>query len=112
MRATTGGWRRAAVHSSSAGGAATVPSRWVADGGLEQFDDVAPEEWEIWMGLNARPADAIAQYPAIERLDYDESLDQVEAVAPIKPMPLAVLTADVTFVDQIRTRCPRHPAKP
>ena len=62
---------------------------------------MSPAEWATWVPANARPLESIAEYPALERLDYDESLDQVEAVAPIKPMPLAVLTADATFADVV-----------
>jgi hypothetical protein len=40
---------------------------------------------------NARPADAIAEYPALERQDFDESLDQVEAAAALQPMPVVEL---------------------
>jgi hypothetical protein len=50
---------------------------------------------------NARPADAIAEYPALERQDFDESLDQVEAAAALQPMPVVVLTASVKFAELV-----------
>ena len=62
---------------------------------------MTPTEWATWKTANDRPLEAVAEYPALERLDFDESLDQVEAVAPIKPMPLAVLTADQTFAEVV-----------
>jgi pimeloyl-ACP methyl ester carboxylesterase len=62
---------------------------------------MTPTEWSTWKTANARPLDAIAQYPALERIDFDESLDQVEAAAAIEPMPLAVLSADKTFAQVV-----------
>jgi pimeloyl-ACP methyl ester carboxylesterase len=62
---------------------------------------MSPTDWETWKVLNARQAKDIAEYPALERLDFDPSLDQVEAVRPIRPMPLAVLTADVPIADAV-----------
>jgi pimeloyl-ACP methyl ester carboxylesterase len=62
---------------------------------------MTPEEWAIWKRLNARPEAAIAEYPALERQDYDETLDQTAAAAPLKPMPVVVLTASDKFVDVV-----------
>jgi hypothetical protein len=62
---------------------------------------MTPEQWAIWTFANARPADAIAEYPALERQDFDESLDQVEAAAPLQPMPVVVLTASVKFAELV-----------
>jgi pimeloyl-ACP methyl ester carboxylesterase len=59
------------------------------------------EEWAIWMRINARPPDAIAAYPALERQDFDETLDQVEAAAPLERMPVVVLTASKTFAEVV-----------
>jgi pimeloyl-ACP methyl ester carboxylesterase len=60
---------------------------------------MTPTEWATWKTANDRPLDAIAEYPALERLNFDQSLDEVEAAPPIEPMPLAVLTADKTFAE-------------
>src|SRR6478672_11663766 len=62
---------------------------------------MTPEEWAIWKRLNARPEAAIAEYPDLERQDYDETLDQTAAAAPLKPMPVVVLTASAEFVDVV-----------
>src|SRR6478609_4969747 len=62
---------------------------------------MTPEEWAIWKRLNARPEAAIAEYPALERQDFDETLDQTAAAAPLKPMPVVVLTASDKFVDVV-----------
>ena len=39
----------------------------------------------------------IADYPDLERTDYDVALDQVRSARPIRPMPLVVLSADVRY---------------
>ena len=62
---------------------------------------MTPQEWEIWKRANARPPAAIAEYPALERQDFDETLDQTAAAAPLKPMPVVVLTASDKFVDVV-----------
>lgn len=62
---------------------------------------MTPAQWSVWKFANARPPDAIAAYPALERQDFDESLDQVEAAAPLRPMPVVVLSASVKFADLV-----------
>jgi hypothetical protein len=62
---------------------------------------MTPEQWETWKRLNARPAAAIAAYPDLERQDFDETLDQTVAAAPLRPMPVVVLTASEKFVDLV-----------
>jgi pimeloyl-ACP methyl ester carboxylesterase len=39
-------------------------------------------------------ADQLAQYPELERLDYDRSFDQLRAAAPLRSMPLVLLSSD------------------
>jgi pimeloyl-ACP methyl ester carboxylesterase len=63
---------------------------------------MSPEEWETWKRINARKESDIAEYPPLERIDFEPSLDQVEQASPIGPMPLAVLSADVPFADSVR----------
>jgi pimeloyl-ACP methyl ester carboxylesterase len=60
-------------------------------------DAMTPEEWTVWKKANARLPQDIAEYPALERIDYDVALDQVKAARPIRPMPLVVLSADVLY---------------
>ena len=55
------------------------------------------EQWSTWTMANARQPKDLKAYPQIERQDFNESLDQVEAVAPLRPMPLVVLTASVKY---------------
>lgn len=70
--------------------------------GMVLVDSLSPElraemtdrQWETWKVANARTEEQIADYPDLERLDYDQTLDQVEAGGPFEQMPLAVLTAD------------------
>ena len=59
------------------------------------------DQWEMWKRLNARPASAIEAYPDLERHEFDQTLDQVVGAAPLRPMPVAVLTASVKFVDLV-----------
>ena len=58
---------------------------------------MTPDEWETWKFTNARQPDAIAEYPALERQDFDASLDQTVAADPLPPMPLVVLTTSKKF---------------
>lgn len=54
-----------------------------------------PREWAIQrILLNGDLTEALRLYPAIERADADRSFDQIRAAAPLKPMPLVVLSAD------------------
>jgi hypothetical protein len=36
-------------------------------------------------------APTIAEYPGLERQDFDQTLDQVVAAPPLQPMPVVVL---------------------
>jgi pimeloyl-ACP methyl ester carboxylesterase len=60
-------------------------------------DAMTPHEWTIWKAANARRPQDIAEYPDLERTDYDVALDQVKHARPIRPMPLVVLSADVLY---------------
>ena len=60
-------------------------------------DAMTPEEWTIWTAANARRPQDIAEYPDLERTDFDVALDQVRGARPIRPMPLVVLSADVLY---------------
>ena len=62
---------------------------------------MTPEEWKIWKRVNARPANALAAYPDLERQDFEETLDQTAAAAALKPMPVVVLTASDKFIDVV-----------
>lgn len=60
-------------------------------------DAMTPQQWETWKRVNARKATDIAEYPDLERIEFDASLDQVKMAAPIPPMPLLVLSADALY---------------
>jgi len=62
---------------------------------------MSPADWATWVVVNARPAASIAQYPALEQIDFNASLDQVVAAKPIKPMPLVLLSSDVTLAEAV-----------
>ena len=54
-----------------------------------------PEEWATQLGLlSGDMTETLKLYPEIEQLSIDESFDALEAAPPLRPMPLAVLSAD------------------
>jgi pimeloyl-ACP methyl ester carboxylesterase len=53
------------------------------------------EQWELWLPLLGSPSEEeLALYPDIEWFDHRLNLQQALAAAPLKPMPLIVLSAD------------------
>jgi pimeloyl-ACP methyl ester carboxylesterase len=53
------------------------------------------EQWELWLPLLGSPSEEeLALYPDIEWFDHRLNLEQFLAAAPLKPMPLMVLSAD------------------
>jgi pimeloyl-ACP methyl ester carboxylesterase len=64
-------------------------------------DAMAPEDWAVWKKANARQAKDVAEYPDLERIDFDVSLEQVRAAPPIRPQPLIVLSADVKLAETV-----------
>jgi pimeloyl-ACP methyl ester carboxylesterase len=60
-------------------------------------DAMTPQQWEIWKRANARKATDIAEYPDLERIDFEVAIDQVQAAPPMRPMPLLVLSADARY---------------
>jgi pimeloyl-ACP methyl ester carboxylesterase len=61
--------------------------------GLQEAE--TPQEWSIQrVLLDGDLTEVLRLYPAIERADADRSFDQIRAAAPLKPMPLVVLSAD------------------
>jgi len=54
-----------------------------------------PREWAVQRFLlDGELTEALRLYPPIERADSDRSFDQILAAAPLRPMPLIVLSAD------------------
>src|SRR5690349_12404065 len=60
----------------------------------ELRDGMSAERWTRWQTMNERTPEQIADYPDLERIEFDASLDQLAQAPPIRQMPLAVLTAD------------------
>jgi pimeloyl-ACP methyl ester carboxylesterase len=61
-----------------------------------------PEQWAIQRKLiEGDVREGVAEYPALERIDVDRSLDQVSAAPPLHPLPLVVLSADRPWGPQI-----------
>ncbi|HEY3912759.1 MAG TPA: alpha/beta hydrolase [Stellaceae bacterium] len=65
-------------------------------------DAETPKQWAIQRKLiEGEVQDSLALYPALEWIDVDRSLDQVRAAAPLRPLPLVVLSADRPWGPQI-----------
>lgn len=58
---------------------------------------MSPKWWEHWKAANARSESALAEYPALERIEFDQALDQAAAAPPLRPMPVIVLSADERY---------------
>ncbi|HMK40691.1 MAG TPA: alpha/beta hydrolase, partial [Methyloceanibacter sp.] len=68
--------------------------------GLRQAE--TQQEWAIQRELiSGDTKDSVRLYPALEQLDVDRSFDQLLAAAPIKQMPLIVLSADQPWGPQV-----------
>jgi pimeloyl-ACP methyl ester carboxylesterase len=56
------------------------------------------EQWGYWKELLSSPSEeALAIYLDLERFDHQRNLEQVLAAAPLKPMPLIVLSSDEPY---------------
>lgn len=49
------------------------------------------------MLLGSASEEALAIYPDLERFDHQRNLEEVPAAAPLKPMPLIVLSSDEPY---------------
>ncbi|CAN5775389.1 alpha/beta hydrolase [soil metagenome] len=64
--------------------------------------DMTPEQRAFWKPLrDPVTQEDIAAYEGIERPDTDRSFEQVRAAAPLRPLPLVVLSADRPWGPQI-----------
>jgi pimeloyl-ACP methyl ester carboxylesterase len=53
------------------------------------------EQWALWKPLLGSPSEEeLALYPDLEWFDHQRNLQQALAAAPLKPMPLIVLSSD------------------
>jgi pimeloyl-ACP methyl ester carboxylesterase len=62
---------------------------------------LTPLLFREFLRLNAPQRDSLEEYPAIERADFERSFAQIRAAAPIRPLPLVVLSADRSVAPQI-----------
>jgi pimeloyl-ACP methyl ester carboxylesterase len=69
--------------------------------GPEVRAQMTPQEWTTWKRISGPSPAMIEKYPAIERIDFDESLDAVVAAAPLRPMPVVVLTASQKYAEEL-----------
>ena len=65
-------------------------------------DAETSEQWVIQRKLiEGDVRESVALYPALERINTDRSFDQVRAAAPLRSMPLVVLSADRPWGPQV-----------
>jgi pimeloyl-ACP methyl ester carboxylesterase len=65
-------------------------------------DAETPEQWPIQRKLiEGDVSEGVAEYPALERVDVDRSLDQIRAAPPLRQLPLIVLSADRPWGPQV-----------
>jgi pimeloyl-ACP methyl ester carboxylesterase len=65
-------------------------------------DAETPEQWATQRKLiEGDVRDGVAQYPALETIDVDRSFDQMRAAAPLRQLPLVVLSADRGWGPQV-----------
>jgi pimeloyl-ACP methyl ester carboxylesterase len=63
---------------------------------------LTPEQRELWKPLlDPVTQEDIAEYGGIERADFDRSFEEVRAAAPLRPLPLIVLSADRPWGPQV-----------
>jgi pimeloyl-ACP methyl ester carboxylesterase len=68
--------------------------------GLQEAE--TPEQWAIQRVLmEGDIRESLALYPDLERIDPDRSFDEVRVAAPLRPLPLIVLSADRPWGPQI-----------
>jgi pimeloyl-ACP methyl ester carboxylesterase len=63
----------------------------------EMRNGLSDEEWHLYLTtpLSSNPSEEdLAIYPDLEQIDHQRNLKQVLAAAPLKPMPLIVLSSD------------------
>jgi pimeloyl-ACP methyl ester carboxylesterase len=63
--------------------------------------NMTPEQWALWKPLNDPTQEDLAEYKDIERQDADRSFEEVRAAAPLRPLPLVVLSADRPWGPQL-----------
>ena len=82
--------------------------------GLVMVDSFTPElranlpadTWALWKQQNATSTAVLADYPEVERFDFDEASDILAAGGSIRAIPLVVLTADAPIHDVAKPGLP------
>ncbi len=66
---------------------------------LEARTALTDEQWGYWKNplLGSPSEEALASYPDLEQNDNQRNFDQDSVAAPLKPMPLIVLSADEPY---------------
>jgi pimeloyl-ACP methyl ester carboxylesterase len=65
-------------------------------------DAQTPDQWAVQKRLmEGEIRESLALYPALERIDPDRSFDQARDAAPLRPIPLIVLSADKAWGPQV-----------
>jgi pimeloyl-ACP methyl ester carboxylesterase len=68
---------------------------FVDAGAPEWQTAMTPQQWHIVQALNGPSKDQLTKYPAMERIDFDASVAQVRAAAPLRrSLPVVVLSRD------------------
>ncbi len=65
----------------------------------ELRDNFPADLWQAWKAQNTMSEAAIADYPDVERFDFDDAIDILGAGGTIPNIPLVVLTADAPIND-------------
>lgn len=84
---------------------------------VERLRPLTPPQFQdLLFGTENLPADVLAAYPDLERIRLEESLDQLrqaQARAPLRPMPLVVLTHGIPLGQDVTSPLPPgFPADP
>lgn len=72
-------------------------------------DAQTPAQWGIQrLLLEGDLTESLREYPDIERFDADATFAQLRAAPPLRPMPLAVLSADASIAQLVEALAAQH----
>ena len=76
-------------------------------------DAQTPAQWVIQLVLlEGDLTESLREYPDIERFDADATFAQLRAASPLRPMPLAVLSADASIGQLVEELAAHHQLPP
>jgi pimeloyl-ACP methyl ester carboxylesterase len=61
------------------------------------YDNLTPEQRPLWVRLNSNYSPELDRYVVQEKTDLVKSFEQLHKSAPLRPMPVVVLTSDQPF---------------